>query len=310
MLIILLLVVVLVICGAVITRNKSNAHDTPAESKKQETTVSSHSITEIPQKSQPKQTTFTAELVEPPKCSTPPVQRQSKQPVQFDIAMFQFLRNNGVEFIDNRGKNGALWIVGGSSLSDIAQECKYRFGVTFTFKPEGGQCTKHRPAWWTRNYASKSAVVTDAAPQVLHSKKTKQIEGQTSIEELLTANPVPNTQSNSEQIDNAIKRWDEISAQKDKALKEYAELEELYTKHKKELDKMLTNDQIELAVNAWLLSSNKAQVMKDLRNNTISIVTKAAKSKSLTKKIIDNCNEQLSLVSDVIEQLSKSTSHF
>lgn len=135
MMIILLLVVVLVVCAAVVAgRKKGGTIDTPTEDPKRETpSVSESSPQPQPQpQPKPKQTVFTAELVEPPKRSTQPVQRQVRQSVQFDIAMFQFLLANGIEFIDNRSKNGALWIVGGSQLGDIARECKYRFGVTFT----------------------------------------------------------------------------------------------------------------------------------------------------------------------------------
>lgn len=178
-------------------------------------------------------------------------------------------------------------------------------GPLYTFKPEGGQCTKHRPAWWTRNYASKSTVVADAAPQISRDKSTKQIEGQTSIEDVLAEKSVSKAISYSDRIDAAIKKWDEISAQKNKEMEEYERLEEMYSKNKKELDKMFTNDQIELAVKAGILSSDDAQAMKELRNNRISIVTKASKAKSLTKKIIDNCDEQLAQLSDAIELMSK-----
>ena len=306
MLIILLLVSILVVCAAVVTgRDKSSSKDTPTEKPKQEKPTASQESVPKPQQ-QPKQTVFTAELVEPPKRSTQPVQRPVRQSVQFDIAMFQFLLANGVEFIDNRSKNGALWIVGGSQLGDIARECKYRFGVTFTFKPEGGQCTKHRPAWWTRSYASKSTVVTDAAPQISRGKSTKQIEGQTSIQDILAESKIVDEfKEDRELIAEGIKQRDELLDKKEKALEKYHELENMYDENKKRLDKTLTNDLIEFAVESDIIDMDRAEELKKNRNDLIRIVTTASKSKSSLKELISSYDKQISELSGMIDALCK-----
>lgn len=68
--------------------------------------------------------------------------------------LFQYLESNGVTYIDNRNKSGALWIIGGIELKEVVISCKSRFGVTFTFKPSGAQCAGRQPAWWTTDTPS------------------------------------------------------------------------------------------------------------------------------------------------------------
>lgn len=68
--------------------------------------------------------------------------------------LFQYLESNGITYIDNRNKSGALWIVGGMELIEIVISCKSKFNVTFTFKPSGAQCAGRKPAWWTTDTPS------------------------------------------------------------------------------------------------------------------------------------------------------------
>lgn len=58
-----------------------------------------------------------------------------------------FLKKGNIKYIDNRGKGGALWIVGGKELANIVNKAK-EFGITFRFKPKGGKATNKQPGWW------------------------------------------------------------------------------------------------------------------------------------------------------------------
>ena len=64
--------------------------------------------------------------------------------------LIALLKTAGVTYIDNRSKNGCLWIVGGEELIDIVAEAR-RLGFVFRFKKEGGRATHKRPGWWTKN---------------------------------------------------------------------------------------------------------------------------------------------------------------
>lgn len=59
------------------------------------------------------------------------------------------LEKRGVEYIDKRQENGALWIIGGLELKDIV-DVEKTIGVYFLFKPEGGRISKHNPACWAK----------------------------------------------------------------------------------------------------------------------------------------------------------------
>ncbi len=59
------------------------------------------------------------------------------------------LKNNGVQYIDKRRSNGALWILGGHELDNIVRNAQ-SIGYLFRFKPEGGKVTKGKPGWWTK----------------------------------------------------------------------------------------------------------------------------------------------------------------
>ena len=63
--------------------------------------------------------------------------------------VFALLKALGVPYIDKRNVNGALWIIGGKELSDIAKWCE-SFGLNFVFKPDGARATDGKPGWWTK----------------------------------------------------------------------------------------------------------------------------------------------------------------
>lgn len=65
--------------------------------------------------------------------------------------LVDFLKAKGIEVIDNRSKQGALWIIGDKSIDSIIQETKKKFGARWTYKEEGGFATKHRPSWYTKS---------------------------------------------------------------------------------------------------------------------------------------------------------------
>ena len=59
------------------------------------------------------------------------------------------LKKRGVKYIDKRRSNGALWIIGGSELRPVVEEC-LSLGVRFNFKENGGKITGHKPSWWAK----------------------------------------------------------------------------------------------------------------------------------------------------------------
>ena len=66
-----------------------------------------------------------------------------------DKDVIDFLKQNNVAYIDKRSNSGALWIIGGKELSDVAKQC-HKFGIRFTFKADGGRATKGKPGWWAK----------------------------------------------------------------------------------------------------------------------------------------------------------------
>lgn len=64
--------------------------------------------------------------------------------------LIQFLSERGIKYIDRRNENGYFWMIGGSHLSSVADECKH-YGVIFHFSPDGESATFGQPAWWTKD---------------------------------------------------------------------------------------------------------------------------------------------------------------
>ena len=58
------------------------------------------------------------------------------------------IEQTGIPYIDNRSRNGALWIIGGKELRPFVDACAEE-GVYFRYKSEGACATKGAAAWWT-----------------------------------------------------------------------------------------------------------------------------------------------------------------
>lgn len=72
----------------------------------------------------------------------------SEQETLASNSLLDFLIANNISFIDNRQKNGCLWMIGGEELKAFADKCSAH-GVKFHFKSNGARTTKYAPAWWT-----------------------------------------------------------------------------------------------------------------------------------------------------------------
>ncbi len=60
--------------------------------------------------------------------------------------LVRLLEESRVEVVDNRGKKGALWIIGGLELRWLNEELSH-LGLRFLYRPKGGRASKHRPGW-------------------------------------------------------------------------------------------------------------------------------------------------------------------
>ena len=64
-----------------------------------------------------------------------------------DDQLFEFLKTNGISYIDKRSKGGALWIVRGHEIDSIMIECA-NMGYKFYYSEKGGRITKGKPGWY------------------------------------------------------------------------------------------------------------------------------------------------------------------
>ena len=78
-------------------------------------------------------------------------------------SLVDFLAANNIEFIDNRPKNGCLWIIGGKELKELVKKCSDR-GVRFHFKAGGARAVDHSSAWWTTDDFDNAAAVGSTIP--------------------------------------------------------------------------------------------------------------------------------------------------
>lgn len=92
-----------------------------------------------------KETKDKSSLIEPIRMDK---SKSSEQEISASNSLLDFLVANNISFIDNRQKNGCLWMIGGEELKEFADKCS-AYGVTFHFKADGAKTTKHSPAWWT-----------------------------------------------------------------------------------------------------------------------------------------------------------------
>lgn len=65
--------------------------------------------------------------------------------------MVEFLKKKGLEVIDKRDKNGALWVVGGKEIDPILKETRKLYGALWTFSQNGGRATRNRTSWFTKS---------------------------------------------------------------------------------------------------------------------------------------------------------------
>ena len=63
--------------------------------------------------------------------------------------IIDLLRSANIPYIDNRSKNGSLWIIGGKELCAITEKAR-KLGVIFHYKADGGKATKNQPGWWAK----------------------------------------------------------------------------------------------------------------------------------------------------------------
>ncbi|MEK4126546.1 AAA domain-containing protein [Anoxybacillus sp. FSL W8-0382] len=58
-----------------------------------------------------------------------------------------YLRSKGLEVLDNRENNGALWVLGNEELEELLSPLKSH-RITFRYSPNGVQATAYRAAWY------------------------------------------------------------------------------------------------------------------------------------------------------------------
>lgn len=63
--------------------------------------------------------------------------------------IIQLLEQHSVPYVDKRSTGGALWMIGGNELDEIAQKAR-TLGLNFRFKAGGGKATKGKDAWWLK----------------------------------------------------------------------------------------------------------------------------------------------------------------
>ena len=86
---------------------------------------------------------------------------EAEKPVSAD-PLINMILNAQIEFIDNRNKGGALWIIGAEENQPFVDECAER-GIIFRFKAEGSRTTGGTAAWWTKHGTEKISVEENAA---------------------------------------------------------------------------------------------------------------------------------------------------
>lgn len=74
-----------------------------------------------------------------------------KEKAKIDIEKIKvFFINKGIEVIDNRDKNGCLWIVAGKEAIPLMKKFALA-GCNFIFTAKGGRASKNRPAWYLKS---------------------------------------------------------------------------------------------------------------------------------------------------------------
>lgn len=101
-------------------------------------------------------------LIEPKRVSSDKSE-SAEQEITANNSLHDFLVANNISFIDNRQKNGCLWMIGGKELKVFADKCSAR-GVTFHFKAGGARATEYSSAWWTTDDFNNSVKSEPAVP--------------------------------------------------------------------------------------------------------------------------------------------------
>lgn len=63
------------------------------------------------------------------------------------VFLIKLFSEAGINYIDNLGKSGNFWIIGGQELKPIVLKLN-KYGIHFKFKPEGGRSTHGKAGWW------------------------------------------------------------------------------------------------------------------------------------------------------------------
>lgn len=93
-----------------------------------------------------------------------------------EFPLLNYIEKKGLEYIDNRSKNGALWILGDWELNRELFPLK-KHKIYFRYVKKGGRATNNRPAWFLLN---KSLIDTSFSKQ---EQKIKQIKNNDSTED-------------------------------------------------------------------------------------------------------------------------------
>lgn len=77
-----------------------------------------------------------------------------------------------IDYVDNRDKQGCLWIVGGRELQSFVDKCSAK-GVSFHFSQIGCRASRGNPAWWTTD---EYATAKETAPNNTEVESQHQTE--------------------------------------------------------------------------------------------------------------------------------------
>ena len=83
--------------------------------------------------------------------------------------VYNTLADEGLELIDERGKDGCLWVVGGGELDAKMGELANQ-GARFEFSLRGSKATAGRSAWWLRGYPEMATSERSEPPAVTQEK--------------------------------------------------------------------------------------------------------------------------------------------
>lgn len=118
---------------------------------------------------------------------TEEVKEDPKKP----FPLLNYLRQKNLTYIDNRPKNGALWVLGDWSIRELLLPLK-EYKIYFRYTNKGGRATKGKPAWFLLN-KELPLVPTETIKREAENETVKPIENQqkTEIEKSLSVVPMP-----------------------------------------------------------------------------------------------------------------------